>query len=69
MSNKSVLYIVIAIVMTVFLQSLRDVTIEFIKSAKEESQSIPSLFMMPGQGLPLPQMNSYEKYKVWAANE
>lgn len=47
MSNKSVLYLVIALVLTIFLQCLRDVAIEFIKSTEEPQQNFPSLFMTP----------------------
>lgn len=71
MSNKSVLYIVIAIVLTVFLQSFRDVAIEFIKENKEESQGpFPGLFMIPGGGRGFPMMptpnSGYPHGKSWA---
>jgi hypothetical protein len=69
MSNKSVLYIVIAIVLTVFLQSLRDVAVEFIKSTKEEDAGgLPGLFMIPGgMGPMMPSPSSkLNDGKTWA---
>ena len=71
MSNKSVLYIVIAIVLTVFLQSLRDVAIEFIKSTKEESSQVQpaGMFMIPGGMVPpyMPSPSSkIQDGKIWA---
>jgi len=49
MSEKSVLYIIAGIVLIVFIQSFRDVAVEFVKGTNaEESSPFPGMLMIPG---------------------
>lgn len=61
MSQKSVFYIVTAVILIFLFQSLERVSVEFIKSTVEPQQSMP-FFMMPG-GF---QQQSLKVDELWA---
>lgn len=71
MSDKSVFYIVIAFILIVLSQCVRDITIEFIKSSNENNSAIPQMFMVPQNMLPdsaPSKHNTLEKSRNFALN-